>query len=191
MWRCSQSKTNRLLAFCKFFSILRRIYPVIPYSMLDWLSKIENWTRTKIHIHSKTVLADETSPREKKIFSAWEIWWCVLGQNIGVEIYGKWDTFSRPILILKKIGKYGFIGLPSTTKHENIRNKTMITSPIELEEWILSAFRYDQIRTFDTVRLQEKICDISDLRLREIQAAFYAYLIQKNAPAPTRDAGIG
>ncbi len=159
--------------------------------MFDWLSQIELWTRAKIHIHSRTIPVDEVSLREKKIFSEWEIWWCILGQNVGVEIYGKWVDFSRPLLILKKIGKYGFIGLPSTTKYENIRNKTMITTAMEIEPWILSAFRYDQIRTFDTVRLQEKICDISDYRLREIQDAFYAYLIQKNAPVPTRDTGIG
>ena len=31
-----------------------------------------------------------------------EIWWSAVGENVGVEINGKGDVFSRPVLIMKK-----------------------------------------------------------------------------------------
>ena len=31
-----------------------------------------------------------------------EVWWCAIGENVGIEINGKSETFARPVLILKK-----------------------------------------------------------------------------------------
>lgn len=31
-----------------------------------------------------------------------EVWWCAMGENIGIEINGKNEVFSRPVLIFKK-----------------------------------------------------------------------------------------
>lgn len=45
-----------------------------------------------------------------------EIWWCAVGENVGVEINGKNDVFSRPVLILKKLSRYGFLGVPLTSQ---------------------------------------------------------------------------
>lgn len=45
-----------------------------------------------------------------------EIWWCAVGENVGVEINGKSDAFSRPVLIMKKLSRYGFLGIPLTSK---------------------------------------------------------------------------
>lgn len=48
-----------------------------------------------------------------------EIWWCKIGENVGKEICGKGKDFLRPILIVKKLSKYNFIGVPLTSKkHE-------------------------------------------------------------------------
>lgn len=46
-----------------------------------------------------------------------EIWWCAMGENVGIEINGKSDTFARPILVLKKLSRYGFLGVPLTSQH--------------------------------------------------------------------------
>ena len=35
-------------------------------------------------------------------FKEGEIWWCHLGENVGTEMNGKGDFFTRPVLILKK-----------------------------------------------------------------------------------------
>lgn len=48
-----------------------------------------------------------------------QVWWCAVGENVGVEINGKHDTFSRPVLVMKKLSRYGFMGVPLTSqKHE-------------------------------------------------------------------------
>ena len=48
-----------------------------------------------------------------------EIWWCSIGENVGVEINGKGSQFTRPVLILKKLSRLSFIGVPLTSQlHE-------------------------------------------------------------------------
>lgn len=45
-----------------------------------------------------------------------DIWWCAMGENIGVEINGKNEVFSRPVLIFKRLSRYGFMGIPLTSQ---------------------------------------------------------------------------
>lgn len=45
-----------------------------------------------------------------------EIWWVGIGENVGVEINGKSEYFSRPVLVLKKFSRYGFMGIPLTSQ---------------------------------------------------------------------------
>lgn len=48
-----------------------------------------------------------------------EVWWVAVGENVGVEINGKSGRFSRPVLIYKKLSKFGFLGIPLTSQpHE-------------------------------------------------------------------------
>lgn len=48
-----------------------------------------------------------------------ELWWCAVGENIGVEINGKGEVFTRPVLVLKKLSKFGFMGISLTSQvHE-------------------------------------------------------------------------
>lgn len=42
-----------------------------------------------------------------------------MGENVGVEINGKNELFSRPVLVLKKLSRFGFLGVPLTSQeHE-------------------------------------------------------------------------
>ena len=45
-----------------------------------------------------------------------DVWWYAAGENIRTEINGKSMRFSRPVLIIKKFGKYSFFGIPLTTQ---------------------------------------------------------------------------
>ncbi|QQR54443.1 type II toxin-antitoxin system PemK/MazF family toxin [Candidatus Peregrinibacteria bacterium] len=45
-----------------------------------------------------------------------EVWWASLGENIGYEINGKSDLFTRPVLIFKKLSKEFYLAIPLTTK---------------------------------------------------------------------------
>ena len=49
-------------------------------------------------------------------FKESEVWWCSVGINVAVESCGKGNTFRRPILILKKLSNYAFIGIPLSTQ---------------------------------------------------------------------------
>jgi mRNA-degrading endonuclease toxin of MazEF toxin-antitoxin module len=93
------------------------------------------WNSRKMDIHAASL-----SEEQKIFFAEGEIWWCVLGINIGTEEDGKNEQFERPVLILKvfnrksilivpltgkrKIGKYYFL-----YKHQNVEY-TVILSQI-------------------------------------------------------------
>ena len=48
-----------------------------------------------------------------------DVWWVAVGENVGVEINGKSEYFSRPVLVCKKLSHLGFMGIPLTTqKHD-------------------------------------------------------------------------
>lgn len=50
-------------------------------------------------------------------FKEGQIWWCRVGENVGVEINGKGKMFVRPVVIFKKFSQYGFLGIPLTTQN--------------------------------------------------------------------------
>jgi mRNA interferase MazF len=51
--------------------------------------------------------------KENKVgFKEREIFWLRLGQNIGNEEFGKGNEFQRPVLVIKKLTKNIFIGVP-------------------------------------------------------------------------------
>ncbi len=86
-----------------------------------------------------------------------EIWWCHMGLNVGYEQDGKGIEFERPVLVLRKLGKNTFIGIPITTKiKDTFIHKSFLLPSGELRVAIIG-----QIRTFDTRRLTEYL-DILD-----------------------------
>jgi mRNA interferase MazF len=48
------------------------------------------------------------------LFREREIWWCSVGENVGMEISGKGAFFRRPVLVLRKLDAFTFIGAPLT-----------------------------------------------------------------------------
>lgn len=65
------------------------------------------WNQEKQRLHTKG--------RQPQVNDG-EIWWCGIGENIGVEINGKGESFTRPILVFKKLSRFGFIGIPLTSQ---------------------------------------------------------------------------
>ena len=76
-----------------------------------------------------------------------EVWWCAVGENVGIEINGKSEFFSRPVLIAKKLSKFGFLAVPLTSqKHEGswyvnfgFKNKTQYAALAQMR--VMSATR--------------------------------------------------
>lgn len=42
-----------------------------------------------------------------------------MGENVGIEINGKSEQFSRPVLVFKKLSELGFLGIPMTTQEHS------------------------------------------------------------------------
>ena len=81
-----------------------------------------------------------------------DIWWCAVGENVGTEINGKNETFARPVLVLKKLSRYNFIGVPLTSKiHAGSWYASFIFKN-KIQIAVLS-----QVRNFSVFRLYNKM----------------------------------
>ena len=100
-----------------------------------------------------------------------DIWWCDIGINVGIEIDGKSKQFSRPVLIYKKLGIQGFIGIPLTTKHKNgswycdidFQNKNQVA--------VLS-----QIRPYSVYRLSCRMGSLDDVDKKRVKDSLLKFL---------------
>jgi mRNA interferase MazF len=96
-----------------------------------------------------------------------EIWWCHIGENLGTEINGKNQTFTRPVVVYKKLSKFTFLVIPCSTKVKDgswyvkfIHNKTEQVA-------VLS-----QIRIIDYRRFFNKIGTIDQKDYEDIIKGF-------------------
>ena len=107
-----------------------------------------------------------------------EIWWCSVGENVGVEIGGKSKVFTRPVLIYKKLSRFGFMGVPLTSKNhtENWYVKFVFKNRISLAA-------LSQARVFSVARLHKRMGTISGQDFKLIERKFNEIYI-KNYPQP-------
>lgn len=113
----------------------------------------DNW-----NIHKKEIDTKNSSIR----FHQREIWWCVLGLNIGREQNGRGDNFERPVVVIKKLSKDTMLCVPLSTKKRLDEFQSKITSS-NIEGYAL----IDQLRVVDTKRLIRKIAlaDIEEFEM--------------------------
>ncbi|MCK5285783.1 MAG: type II toxin-antitoxin system PemK/MazF family toxin [Candidatus Pacebacteria bacterium] len=79
------------------------------------MNNFDKWNKKKKILDKKDI------DNLKIFFNKREIWWCAVGNNIGLEQNGKGENFERPVLIFKKFNKYVFLGIPLTTKEKNLK----------------------------------------------------------------------
>ena len=63
----------------------------------------DKWNKRKKEIHNRKDIPEFYHQRE--------IWWCVMGTNVGVEADGKGNDYGRPVLVLKGFNKESFLFL--------------------------------------------------------------------------------
>ncbi|CAN5723315.1 hypothetical protein BH11PAT2_BH11PAT2_09450 [soil metagenome] len=97
-----------------------------------------------------------------------DLWWCSIGENIGVEVSGKGNDFTRPVIVLKKFGRLAFFGIPTTTnterkgswyvtfKHKGVDEVAMLT----------------QGRMFSYKRLFTNMGELDDEDYKKVKEAF-------------------
>ena len=123
------------------------------------MKRFLEWIGLKEKLHNK-----EHKP---PLFKEGEVWWCYWGENIGGEINGKKEQFTRPVFILKKYDKYSFLGLPLSTK-------------IKIGTWYVNinfagidqTISLSQGRVFDHKRLKEKVGEMSESDVDKIWAGY-------------------
>lgn len=108
----------------------------------------KNWIDIKFRIHSKL-----SRPSYKQS----EVWWCYIGQNVGDEEYGKGETFTRPVLVLKKFNRNLCLAVPISTVTKD--NKYYIS--IKYHGNYYSAL-ISQVRSIDAKRLKNRITELSN-----------------------------
>jgi mRNA-degrading endonuclease toxin of MazEF toxin-antitoxin module len=109
-----------------------------------------NWISLKEKLHK--------SNHKPPYFKEREIWWCSIGENIGNEINGKDVLFTRPVLIIRKLDKYSFLGLPLTSNLKKVGTwYTSITHGDNTSNVVLS-----QIRNFDYRRLDKIMATLDE-----------------------------
>ncbi len=146
--------------------------------MLKYFPALLGWWRTAVILQTA---------KPKTLFKEGEIWWCSIGMNIGVEIYGKGERFARPVIIFKKFSADSFFGIPLTTQQKTGNWYVPVAHGEKKRMAILN-----QVRVLDAKRLIKKIGMLSAGNFREIIEAFLAfYNPPKNLHPASREAGIG
>ena len=128
------------------------------------------WIKLKERLHE--------SDAKVPFFKEGEVWWCALGENIGVEMNGKSGKFSRPVCVFKKLSSDGFLGIPLSTKN---KEGTWYVPIVHKEINVVAVL--SQIRMISSKRLLEKQGELDQADLRKIREGFYQlYLGGKFVP---------
>lgn len=120
------------------------------------LKKFLEWIGIKERLHA----AEHKPP----FFREGELWWCHTGENIGNEMNGKGERFTRPVYIFKKYDRYSFLGLPLTTKDKSGSWYCPILFKNKKQTIVLS-----QGRTFDYRRLKEKMGEAGKTEMKQVR----------------------
>ncbi len=78
--------------------------------MYNSIKDFFGWIKKKESINIKN--------HKPPMVSEGDIWWCRVGLNIGTEIYGKSNKYSRPGIIYKKLSHSFYLVIPTTSKNK-------------------------------------------------------------------------
>ena len=129
--------------------------------------RFDEWNIVKSKLHKNGKLP---SIKER------EVWWCSVGENIGTEINGKKERFNRPVLVFRKLSRFGFIGIPLTSKNKDKFPEWYAKFTFkDTTEWAALC----QIRYFSASRVHNKMGSISKSDFQTISEALNGLLNKK------------
>ena len=120
--------------------------------------RFEEWIGVKSDLHRKGILRNVKEG---------DVWWCAVGENVGIEINGKSETFARPVLVLRKLSRYGFMGIPLTSQEHD--GSWYVTFEFKNKRQFASLA---QARVFSVSRLYRKIGMVPDSDLEMVRQGF-------------------
>ena len=123
------------------------------------MKNFNSWNERKIKLDANIAFLH---PKER------EIWWCSIGVNVGSEVYGKGESYTRPVLVINAEGSESFVGIPLTS---NIKSKKYACI-IKTDDNTLHTALIYQVRNFDKRRLTAKMYTLSIEEYRKVQEYF-------------------
>ncbi len=102
-----------------------------------------------------------------------DMYWCAVGENVGIEVSGKDRHFTRPVIILKKFGRLGFLGIPTTTKE---RSGSWYVSFVH--KGVHETAMLNQARVFSYKRLDKKMGSLDDADFKKVKEAYISLFTQ-------------
>lgn len=115
---------------------------------------------------------DFENNRPDKFPKEGEVWISSLGKNIGFEQNGSGDSFSRPVLILKKFNNHMFWAVPLSTKQKDFDFYFNYTDQNEQKVSAILA----QMKLISVKRLKRKLYDIDAEILEQIRQKLRSFL---------------
>jgi len=133
-------------------------------------NNFNKWNEVKKQVHKKV---NNVGFKEREIF------WVRLGQNIGSEEYGKGNEFQRPVLIVRKLTRDIFFGVPLTSTLKN--NDYFHRFEYQRKKDIINnSAMILQLKTFDKNRLMTRIGMINKSDFEEIKNKISRLFIPSN-----------
>lgn len=120
-----------------------------------YIKYFDKWNFLKKRINSKN---------NRKYIRKGEIYWASIGVNVGSEIDGKGDTYTRPVLIIDTVGDKLCLVVPLTTNNKKSPRKYSLFLNNRL-----SSIYLDQIKIISTKRILDRVGKISDNKLIKIK----------------------
>jgi len=97
-----------------------------------------------------------------------DLWWASVGENVGSEMNGKSEKFSRPVLIIKKLAVGFYLVAPSTSQEKDG------SWYVEIQHKGRPMYIcLHQIRTIDCRRLWSRLGQISGPEFKRVKNAFW------------------
>ncbi len=128
----------------------------------------------------------ELNKKKKRLkFKSRDIFFMSIGQNIGYEQYGKGSEFLRPVLVLKKLSKETFLGIPLTSKTKKgsyyftFKHKSKISTAM-----------FNQTRVFDIKRVKFFYGSIATDTFKKLRERFNLFL-NVTSPLQGKDGPLG
>lgn len=129
------------------------------YNCCMFVKKFSQWIGLKEKLHNQQ--------HKPPHVSEGEIWWISIGENVGSEINGKSERFSRPVIIYRKLAHEFYFVIPTTTQE---KTGTWFV-PFKQKGESMTACLH-QARSIDYRRLSNKLGELDDTDFEKVKTGF-------------------
>ena len=135
--------------------------------------------RAIVKNYQKWMIVKSKINNSKKIrrINEGDVLWAAIGENVGVEIDGKSDKYSRPVVVLKKHSNLCFTGIPLTSQlHEGTWYSHFIFQGKRQTAVLI------QTKLMDVRRVYSRIGELSKADYSKLLDDYISFLRNKNMP---------